>query len=202
MTTNAAEHRRDGQPGHRREAEDEVEQDGADRADRHRLLAAHAVGEQAVDELADGIPAVAAGADHAVLRVVELELFLQLRRDDAEVVAAEVVAGVEQAEGEPVASAAAGESRADAAGSRASAGIGNRRGGSAAVGVERRGGTAGGAAFCPPGAFVSDSANPASFDHYTARFDLRHARFAESRRRPQNTRTPQGGKETPSPSDR
>src|SRR5262249_12800400 len=76
------------------ETEKEVEQDGAKRADRHRLLAADAIGEEAIDELPDGIAGVAARTHRSKLVFAPTEFLFQLGGDDAQVVAAQVVSCV------------------------------------------------------------------------------------------------------------
>src|SRR6185503_18564904 len=91
-------------------AEGKVQQNRPDRADRHRLLAAEPVRQQSVRERSDHVPEVAAGAHPARLLVRQAELPCDLGRNGAQVVTAQVEAGVKEPEKEPVPKAAQPES--------------------------------------------------------------------------------------------
>jgi hypothetical protein len=90
-------------------AEREVHHHGAGRADQHRALAAQAIGEQAVDDLAARIREERGRDDRAHVALAEAELLAHRLVGERQVVPAHVERGVEQPEECPVLSAAPAE---------------------------------------------------------------------------------------------
>jgi len=86
--------------------EEEVHGDGAGSADEHGLFAADAVGEEAVEDLSEGVDEGRGENDFGHLGIGEMVLLGDGFVGDGEVVAAEIEAGVEEAEVTPVEAAA------------------------------------------------------------------------------------------------
>ncbi len=93
------------------EAEDQIDADGADGSDQQGGPATDPIGEQAVDQLARAVGERPDGEHVGDLGCGEVELGNHPWYGKAEVVAAHVVGGVEQADGDPVPCAALAEAR-------------------------------------------------------------------------------------------
>jgi len=83
-------------------AEDQIDGDGSNGTDEQREATTDAVGKKAVDQLSCPVGEGPYGEHVGDLGCGEVELRNHARRSESEVVAAHVVGGVEQTDGDPV----------------------------------------------------------------------------------------------------